>query len=184
MKRVSVIALIVAMTAAAGPVRAAAPSRIVFTADRAPSLSGEIYRLDPNGQLIDLSSSPFQDSAPVVSSDGQRVAFFSDRSGALSVWESGIDGNGAVQAGPPLAPPLVSGPAALYTWRSYYVDPLLCPCEPRLAWQPGRDRLALIAHETLFILAAGQEPLRVADGTSYDNFVAPDWSPDGNVLVT
>jgi WD40 repeat protein len=111
-KRVSVIAVIVAMAAAAGPGRASAPLRIVFTADRAPSLSGEIYRLDPNGQLVDLSNSPFQDSAP-VSSDGQHVAFFSDRSGALSVWESGIDGNGAVQVGPPLTPPLASGPAAL-----------------------------------------------------------------------
>src|SRR5690348_3693490 len=79
---------------------AAAPSRIVFIADRAPSVSGEIYRLDPNGHLVDLSNGPFQDSGAVVSPDGRRVAFFSDRSGALSVWESGIDGGGLVQIGP------------------------------------------------------------------------------------
>jgi hypothetical protein len=86
MKRVSGI-VAVAVMAAAGVVgvgRASAPSRIVFIADRAPSLSGEIYRLDPDGTLVDLSSSPFQDSGPLVSPDGQRVAFFSDRSGAIS----------------------------------------------------------------------------------------------------
>jgi Tol biopolymer transport system component len=186
MKRASVLVLVVAIAAAlaAGLGRASAPSRIVFTADRAPSVSGEIYRLDPNGQLVDLTNSPFQDSAPVVSPDGQHIAFFSDQSGELSVWESEIDGAGAVQVGPSLRPPLGSG-----TWQSDYIDPLLCPCEPRLAWQPDGDHLALIAtpgngdHNTLFILAAGQEPLPVTVGTSYDDFVAPDWSPDGKVLV-
>jgi hypothetical protein len=53
-----------ASTGASG--RASAPSRIVFTADQAPSLSGEIYRLDPDGHLVDLSSSPFRDSDPLV----------------------------------------------------------------------------------------------------------------------
>jgi Tol biopolymer transport system component len=190
-KHVSVIAVSVAMAAAvaAGIGRASAPSRIVFTADRLPSLSGEIYRVDPNGQLVDLSNNPFLDSAPLVSPDGQHLAFFSDRSGALSVWESGIDGSGAVQVGPSLAPPFGAGPPGLYPWQSYYVYPLQCPCEPRLAWQPDGDRLALITspgsgdHQTLFILAAGHEPLPVVVGTSYDNLVAPDWSPDGKVLV-
>jgi Tol biopolymer transport system component len=185
-RRVSVVAVVVGMTAAAaaGMGRASVPSRIVFTADRAPSLSGEVYRLDPNGQLVDLTNTPFQESAPVVSPDGQHVAFFSDRSGALSVWESGVDGAGAVQVGPSLTPPLGAG-----TWQSDYINPLLCPCEPRLAWQPHGDHLALIMppgngdHNTLFILAAGQEPLPVVVGTSYDDFIAPDWSPDGKVLV-
>src|SRR5262245_51050358 len=69
MKRLSVIAAAVAMAAAlaTGLGRASAPSRVVFTADLAPSFAGEIYRVDPNGQRVDLSNSPFQDFGPVVS---------------------------------------------------------------------------------------------------------------------
>jgi Tol biopolymer transport system component len=160
---------------------AAAPSRIVFIADRAPSVSGEIYRLDPNGHLVDLSNGPFQDSGAVVSPDGRRVAFFSDRSGALSVWESGIDGGGLVQIGPSLTPPL--GSPGQYTWQSYYVDPLLCPCEPRLAWQPHGNRVAMIGDQTLFVLAAGQQPRSVMVSKNRDDFLAPGWSPDGRVLL-
>ena len=72
--------------------QAANPSLIVFSADRLPSLSGEIYRVDPNGHRIDLSRSPYQDVGPVVSPDGRRVAFFSDRSGAEGVYEFGLAG--------------------------------------------------------------------------------------------
>src|SRR5438093_10715270 len=46
----------------------ATPSLIVFAANRAPTLMGEIYRLDPNGHRVDLSKSPYQDTSPAVSS--------------------------------------------------------------------------------------------------------------------
>lgn len=168
-------------TGSSDPLGQASASRIVFTADRAPSLSGETYRLDPKGHVFDLSNSPFQDSGPVVSPDGMRVAFFSDRSGALSVWESGIDGGGLVQIGPSLTPPL--GSPGQYPWQSYYVDPLLCPCEPRLAWQPHGNRVVLIGDQTLFVLAAGQQPLSVMVSKNRDDFLSPGWSPDGKVLL-
>ncbi|HLX31173.1 MAG TPA: hypothetical protein VKR79_00235 [Gaiellaceae bacterium] len=160
MKRVVVIAAIVAMSVAvaAGSGRASAPSRIVFTADRAPSLSGEIYRLDPNGERVDLSSSPFQDSGPVVSPDGERVAFFSDRSGMSSVWEVGIDGGRAVQVGPGLG----SG---------------------ALAWQPHGRRLAVLADQGVFIVQPGHRPLPVLASSARRELLVPAWSPDGKILV-
>jgi hypothetical protein len=69
---VAIVAIAVSGGAAAG--QAASPSLVVFSADRAPSLSGEIYRVDSNGRLVDLSSSPFVDANPVASPDGKRVA--------------------------------------------------------------------------------------------------------------
>jgi Tol biopolymer transport system component len=173
MKRLSVIVVVAIATAvAAGLGRASAPSRIVFTADRAPSLTGEIYRLDPNGHRVNLSNSPFQDSAPVVSPDGKRVAFFSYRSGALSVWEVGIDGGGVVQVGPPTIGSLNSlGP---------YGHTEQCGC---LAWQPHGGRLALLADQAVFILRPGHRPLQVLASSAHRERLVPAWSPDGKVLV-
>jgi Tol biopolymer transport system component len=189
MKRSSLVAVAVgaalALTGASG--RSAAPSRIVFSADRAPTASGEIYRLDPSGHLVDLAPSPFQDSGPVVSPDGRRVAFFSERSGALSVWEVGIGGGGLVQVGPSLGPPnLSAGP--IPTWRAYYVDPL-GDFGPQLAWQPHGSRLALVAAHpavstsAVYLLRPGQAPLSVFVSPD-DGLHTPGWSPDGKVLLT
>jgi Tol biopolymer transport system component len=176
---VLVVVIAVFLSAVSG--RAAAPSRIVFTADRAPSVSGEIYRLDRSGHRVDLSNSPFQDSGPVVSQDGRRVAFFSDRSGALSVWEVGIDGRGLVQVGPSLAPPDMSG-SGQFTWWGDYIG---C-CSVPLAWQPHGSRLAVIDSPaggglpTLYILRQGAEPKKIFTGDVLEN---PGWSPDGKVLL-
>jgi len=189
MKRLPVVAMVVAaviaLTGASG--RASAPSLIVFTADRAPSASGEIYRLDRDGHLVDLAPSPFQDSGPLVAPDGRRVAFFSDRSGALSVWEVGINGGGLVQVGPSMGPALLSEESP--TWRDYYVDPTYNDVAPELAWQPHGGLLALVvdrrpvSSSELFLLRPGQEPLSVF--LSRDSGLgSPGWSPDGKILLT
>ena len=67
-----VLAAACATCATAAAVPATPP--IVFSADRAPSLSGEVYRLDSDGRLVDLSKSPFEDSTATVSPNGRRVA--------------------------------------------------------------------------------------------------------------
>lgn len=170
MKRLAVASVVVAALAALSGAsgHASPPSRIVFTADRAPSVVGEIYRLDPDGTLVDLSSSPFQDSGPVVSPDGRRVAFFSDRSGAVSVWEVGTDGSGLVRVGPSLAP--------ASTWQQ---DGRFGATS--LAWQPGGNRLASVDGQTLFMLQPGQAPLTAL--VSQNGVGLGPWSPDGSVLV-
>lgn len=149
--------------------RAATPPTIVFAADRTPSVSGEIYRLRPNGRRIDLSRSPYQDTHPVVSTDGKRVAFVSDRSGASSVYEVGINGRGLVHIGPSLTLPGEGG-------------------EPALAWQPGGRLLALVGSTgrtgmtmSLWILRRGRAPLRLL--RSKHGISGPWWSPDGRVLT-
>lgn len=88
MKRLRIVlattAVILPLAAASG--HATSTPAIVFAADRAPSLSDEIYRVDPNGHRVDLSNSPYSDSMPVGSSDGTRVAFISNRGGATGVY--------------------------------------------------------------------------------------------------
>src|SRR5262245_50688918 len=116
--------------------QAASPSPIVFSADRLPSLSGEIYRVDPNGHTVDLSRSPYQDLGPVVSPNGKRVAFFSDRNGAESIYEVGIDGLGLVHVG-----------------RSVPIDRQgITYCCRDLAWQPHGRRLAVGATNGAWIV--------------------------------
>lgn len=161
------VAALLAIPLGAASGRASAPSLIVFSADRAPSVSGEIYRLDPNGRRVDLSRSAYQDTRPLVSPDGRTVAFLSQRGRFVSVYEMGIDGRGLVRVGPSLSP------------QGQY---------PYLAWQPGGRRLALTGggsdrspQTSLWILQAGHRPIRVHGS---ERSIQPSWSPDGRVLLT
>lgn len=158
-------AALVAGATASG--RAASPSRIVFSADRSPTVTGEIYRLDPDGRRVDLSKSPYQDTSPAVSPDGRRVAFLSDRSGRTSLYEVGIDGTGVVRVGLSL-PPLSED-----------------DCIPDLAWQPHGDTLAVGAcgstEGSLWIVQPDRKPLEVL--TAKGAVQGTLWSPDGRMLV-
>jgi Tol biopolymer transport system component len=78
--------------------------RIVFAA-RSPFSYGEIYRVDSNGNRIDLSNSPASDVAPSVSPDGKYVAFGSARGGRAAVYVVGIDGRGLRRVSPRLSTP-------------------------------------------------------------------------------
>jgi Tol biopolymer transport system component len=157
--------------AAAG--RASTPSLIVFSADRAPLVSEQIYRLDPDGHRVDLSQGPTDDEEPVVSPDGKKVAFFSYRNSVIGygpqIFEMGIDGTQVRGMAPSL----------------YEAGPVV--------WQPHGERLATIAQSainapfTLWILRWGHKPIRLVAGGGFGGGSGttrePSWSPDGRVLV-
>jgi Tol biopolymer transport system component len=161
------LAALLAFPLGAASSGAATPLPIVFAADRAPSVTGEIYRLDPNGHRVDLSKSPYQDTNPAVSSDGKRVAFLSDRTGRTVLYEVGIDGRRLVRIGLAL-PDLASA-----------------GCQAQLAWQPHGDVLAVAACANLagrlWIVPRGRRPLKLLQ--SKDGLMGLSWSPDGGVLV-
>jgi Tol biopolymer transport system component len=141
------------------------PSPVVFSADRTPSVTGEIYRLDPNGHLVDLSKSPYQDLFPSVSPNGKQVAFFSDRSGKGQTYVVGIDGRHLHKVGP--------------SWSG-----LVGGCDPTAAWQPGTTHLVINActarTNNLWIVGAHGKTVTVRGG----GVLAPQpWSPDGHVFV-
>lgn len=93
-----------AATAIATGRAAGLTGRIVFAA-RSPLAYGEIYRVDSNGNRIDLSNSPGSDVAPSVSPDGKHVAFVSARGGRTAVYVVGVDGRGSKRVSPQLFTP-------------------------------------------------------------------------------
>ena len=61
-------------------------------------LLGDLYRLPVDGgQAMRITSGLGYDSQPVISPDGQRIAFISDRGGATNLWVADINGEGARQ---------------------------------------------------------------------------------------
>jgi Tol biopolymer transport system component len=160
------VLVLLAAACAAGATAAAAPVTppIVFSADRAPSLSGEVYRLDADGKLVDLSNSPFGDTVPVVSPDGRSVAFRSYR-GDSGVYVVGIDGSGLQRL---TTPPLGTGNDTR---------------EVELAWAPDSRSLALTSGEgasaALSVVGPGRAPVVLAHATAF----LPTWSPDGRLVT-
>jgi len=158
-------ALGIALSASASP--ASAPTPIVFSADRAPTVTGEIYRVDPNGRRVDLSNSPYDDGGAVVSSDGKRVAFVRYPGAFARVLEVGIDGRGLVAA----APRQVWYPQSL-------------------SWQPGGNLLAVEADPGVSIDQPGHTPIHIhtatfgfGGGDDFSRDPPSPWSPDGEVLL-
>ena len=92
MKALAALAAAAALTG--GAAHQGGSSLIVFSADRAPAISGDVYRADWNGRVVNLTHSPWNDSQPIVSPNGRRIAFLSDRGGVEAVWLIGIDGTG------------------------------------------------------------------------------------------
>lgn len=134
-------------------------SLIVFAADRAPSISGEVFRADWNGRVVNLTHSPWRDTQPVVSPDGRRIAFLSDRGGAVALWLMRIDGSGLTRV------PTVRLP------RDQYVQ---------IAWSPQGTTIALTANGELSLAAPGGHPRALARAAALGSLW---WSPDGTIIV-
>src|SRR5581483_11375803 len=69
-RRILGLVALLAFSFAAGNGAASTPSVMFSSAHRATQLSGEIYRLDPNGHRVELNGVPSGDSDPLVSPDG------------------------------------------------------------------------------------------------------------------
>jgi Tol biopolymer transport system component len=91
------LALVGAATAAtAGP----GGGTIVFAANQAPTLSGEVVRIGIDGKTSNLSRSPAIDAGPAVSPDATLVAFASTRGGHTAEYVVGVDGTGLRRISP------------------------------------------------------------------------------------
>jgi Tol biopolymer transport system component len=142
-----------------------ARQQIVFSADRAPALSGEIYRVDLDGHRVNLTHSPAVDTAPALSPDGKQIAFFSDRGGHYAVYVIGIDGRGLTRVSPDL---LSAG---------------------GIVWSLDGKRLAVSAGENAagntIVSSLHVEPphRRVIIATVGGGIGRMAWSPDGRLIT-
>lgn len=143
------------------------------SSNAATAPTGELYRVDPNGQRVELSQSPVSSVAePLVSPDGKRVAFLGDRSNQEGIYEVGIDGSGLVQVAqdvPVRAPGYGPVEGGAY-----------------LAWQPRGGRLAVVPRGfegAVWIARPGAASLHVRNATGLATWPTNAWSPDGRVLA-
>jgi Tol biopolymer transport system component len=136
--------------------------RIVFTASDAP-FAGDVTLARADGTLVDLSRSPAMDTAPVVSPDGRRVAFFSTRGGHGAEYVVSIDGSNLRRVTPPVAAP------------------------PSVAWSPSGSQLAVLTgtgqgHGALHLASANGGMWKMLARAGQPS-VLVGWSPDGTRIA-
>lgn len=137
----------------------AARAGIVFTADQAPKVAGDVFRLDANGRRVNLTHTPFVESSPEVAPRGGHVAYVSARDGRTSVWVAGLDGHGARRVTP---------------WA------VLSGSTGQLAWAPDGKRLVAVLGDTLYLAQRGAAARAIEYGPVLGE---PAWSPDGTLIT-
>jgi serine/threonine protein kinase len=110
-----------------------------------------------------LTDDPFRDRVPRLSPDGQKVAFYSDRSGAYELWSEQLDGSGLTQL----------------TQVGHLWYPI---------WSPDGKRMAGCSLLGAWIFDPNkpwkdQTPTKLATLPDGRIFCGYDWSPDGKLLV-
>ncbi|HEY8029199.1 MAG TPA: LpqB family beta-propeller domain-containing protein [Gaiellaceae bacterium] len=156
-------AAVAAVALAGGGAHGTTASLIVFSADRAPSITGDVFKVDWDGRVVNLTHSPWQDSQPLVAPDGKRVAFLSDRGGIGGLWVIGTDGTGLRRV------PALGFPSDQYV---------------QMAWSPDSKTIALtsgtVNHYGLSLATPGGQPRALAHGQDLGSV---SWSPDGKLVT-
>jgi tol-pal system beta propeller repeat protein TolB len=131
--------------------------KIVFETWR--DINHEIYIMDGDGQnQQNLTNNSALDGEPSVSSDGTKIAFSSDRSGAYEIWVMNIDGTGATQL----------------TSNGGNYQP---------TWSPDGTKIAYESNGDIYVMNAsdGTGQVRLTDHSAQDT--CPAWSPDGSKIA-
>jgi Tol biopolymer transport system component len=102
------------------PVNLAA--RIAFVSER--DGNEEIYLMNTNGALVNLTNHPAQDSEPSWSPEGTRIAFVSSRDGKTDIYVMNVDGSGLTN---------------LTNHPGFDISPVWSPNGTRIAFLSDRD---------------------------------------------
>jgi Tol biopolymer transport system component len=122
----------------------------------------QLFLVQANGTgMRPLTDCVAQDEGPAWSPDGTRIAFWSNRGGAFSIWVINADGTGMTK--------LTSG-------RS----------DSAPAWSPDGTEIAFASSanpgEDIYVVEADGTGLRrLTDDPGYEEH--PVWSPDGNLIA-
>jgi WD40 repeat protein len=124
--------------------------------------NSDIWRLDEQGNEVQLTDSRADDLAPAWSPDGTKIAFESLRDGNSEIYAMNYDGSGQVNL------TQNSAPDHTPTWS---------PDGTKIAFESLRDG----AREIYVMNADGSEPTRLTFGPGLN--VAPHWTTDGQGIV-
>jgi tricorn protease len=123
---------------------------------------GELFTAPvDDGELVQLTDSPWRDQNPHYSPDGRWVAFVSDQSGREEIWIVSADGAGAAR-------------------KLTNVDAL----KNAIAWSPDSRSIAFTASDArLRVIPAAGGNATVLSTSKHGNIGTPSWSPDGNWIA-
>lgn len=163
-----------AISARNTPTTAASPTPPIEVPYRTPVVfesnrdgNAEIYLLDPDGQLVNLTQNPAADTAPIWSPDGEWVAFLSDRTGKTEIFLMNVSGTRLVQI---TNEPSVSWMGPI-TWSS---DGKRLAISGQWSGDGNRNWIYLID------ISRSNEVIRMS--FSRDAY-QPRWAPQGNLLA-
>jgi tricorn protease len=130
--------------------------RIVF------SIHGEMFTAPVDeGELVQLTESPWRDRNPTYSPDGRWVSYVSDESGREEIYVKAADGSGAAR-------------------KLTDIDAL----KFAHVWSPDSRSIAFTSSDNVLRVVSGDggRPRDIAS-SRFGNIGAPAWSPDGRWLV-
>lgn len=175
---VAVATLALAVVAPASGALVATPNDhpIVFESDRDGDL--EIYVVNQTGDaVVQLTNNDVPDYDPVVSPDGQTIAFVSERDGSPALFRMTADG--AIQS--EVVGFADEGPSITIA------EPTWSPDGTRIAFHTNRDTSdqglgQAFNHEIYSVLDDGSDLTRLTNAPSA-NDGSPAWSPDGERIA-
>jgi hypothetical protein len=143
--------------------RGVIPGNILFMAKASPEDVWSIYTMQADGtDPRRLTQTEANDTSPVCSPDGRRIAFVSDRDGNREVYAMNADGNNQLN--------LTNNAAEDWT-------PTWSPDGARIAFASFRD-----GNWEIYVMGSdGSDPRRLTNNPAAD--YAPVWSPDGSLLA-
>lgn len=143
----------------------------------------DIYSAAADGtDLVRLTDNPKYDAEPVVSSDGQRIVFGSQREGDFDIYTMAIDGTDVRRLTDRVGydgGPWWSPDGSRIVWRAWYPQ---TEAEHAL-WRDcmGRDIIVPVPLDLWVMDADGGNKQRLTDNGATN--WAPSWHPDGRRLV-
>jgi len=143
----------------------------------------DIYSADPDGtHLVRLTTNPAYDAEPVVSSDGKRIVFGSQREGNFDVYVMNSDGSSVRRLTDRLGyngGPWFSPDGTKIVWRAWYPE---SPAE-KAQWKDCMEKNYILAFPLdLWVMDSDGSNKRLLLRNGATNF-APSWHPDGKRII-
>jgi TolB protein len=143
----------------------------------------DIYSADPDGtDLVRLTTNPAYDAEPVVSSDGKRIVFGSQREGNFDVYVMNSDGSNVRRLTDRMGyngGPWFSPDGTKIVWRAWYPE----SSAEKAQWKDCMEKSYILAFPLdLWVMDSDGSNKRLLLRNGATNF-APSWHPNGKRII-